>query len=142
MDISDITPEDLQDDIKAPIIIEEYRKQVTKRMIDVGYKNSVAGYVSSVFQNFESYLRTEVDLVEGDNKLVLDEYNSIFITYEIESGIYTFEDVSEALLNILQLEYPGPSNTIVIELDDNTRKTKLIAGNGIIALRFDENSFF
>ena len=35
----------------------------------------LAGYTSSVFQDFESYLRTEVDLVEDDIKLVLDEYN-------------------------------------------------------------------
>ena len=32
LDIEDITPTDLQDDIIAPIIIEEYKKQVTKRM--------------------------------------------------------------------------------------------------------------
>ena len=36
------------------------------------YTNVVAGYVSSVFQDFESYLRTELDLVEDDIKLVLD----------------------------------------------------------------------
>ena len=30
LDISDITDEDLQDDIIGPIIIEEYKKQVTK----------------------------------------------------------------------------------------------------------------
>ena len=36
LDISDITDEDLQDDIIAPIIIEEYKKQVTKRMEDGG----------------------------------------------------------------------------------------------------------
>ena len=36
LDISDITAADLQDDIIAPIIIEEYKKQVTKRMKDGG----------------------------------------------------------------------------------------------------------
>ena len=49
-------------------------------MKDVGYMNIVAGYVSSVFQDFESYLRTEFDWVEDDGRLVLDEYNSSFIT--------------------------------------------------------------
>ena len=142
LDISDITATDLQDDIIAPIIIEEYREQVTKRMKDVGYMNFVAGYVSSVFQDFESYLRTEVDLVEDDIKLVLDDYNSSFITYELEPGIYTSKDVSEALFNILQLECPGPSNTIVIEFDDNTRRIKLVVKIGVIAIGFDENSFF
>ena len=31
LDIEDITPEDLQDDIIGPIIIEEYKKQVEKK---------------------------------------------------------------------------------------------------------------
>ena len=140
--ISDITPADLQDDIIAPIIIEEYKEQVTKRMNDVGYMNILAGYNSSVFQDFESYLRTEVDLVEDDIKLVLDEYNSSFITYKLEPGIYTFKDISEALLKILQPEYEGYHNAIEIEFDDITMKTKLVVRVGIIAIRFDEKSFF
>ena len=42
--------------------------------------------------------------------------NINFITYKLEPGIYTFKYISEALFNILQSEYPGPSNTIDIEL--------------------------
>ena len=142
LDIEDITAEDLQNDIIAAIIIEEYKKQVTKRMKDDGYMNIVAGYVRSVFQDFESYLRTEDDLVEDDIKLVLDEYNSNFITYELEPGIYTFKDISEALFNILQTEYPGSSNVNIIEYDHITGKTKLVVRDGIMAIRFDEKSFF
>ena len=71
MDISDITDADLQDDIKCPYIIEEYREQTTKRMEDVGYMNKLGGYRNSVFQDFESYLRTEIDLAEDDIRLVL-----------------------------------------------------------------------
>ena len=142
LDISDITAADLQDDIVAPFIIEEYKKQVTKRMEDDKYMKNLAGYVSSVFQDLESYLRTEVDLVQDDVKLVLDEYNSSFITYELDPGIYTFKDIFEALFNILQSEYPGPSNVIDIEFDDITMKTKLVVNNGIIAIKFDEKSFF
>ena len=141
MDISDITATDLQDDLIGPIIIKEDREQVTRRMDDVGYVNITAGYISSIFPDFESYLRTEVDLVEDDIKFVLDEYNLSFITYELEAGFYTFKDSSEALFDILQLEYPGPSNAIVIEFDDITRKIKLVVRNGIIAIRFDEKSF-
>ena len=66
LDISDITATDLQDDILGPIFIAEYREQVTKRMEDGGYLIFVAGYVSSVFQDFESYLRIEVELIEDD----------------------------------------------------------------------------
>ena len=123
LDISDITATDLQDDKIGPIIIEEYNEQVTKRMKDEQYMNILARYINSVFQDFESYLRTEVDLIEDDIKLVLDEYNSSFITYELDQGIYTFKDISEALFNILQSEYPGPSNVIDIEYDDITMKT-------------------
>ena len=139
--ISDITAVDLQDDIICPIIIDEYREQVTKRKKDDKYMEILARYTRSVFQDFESFLRTEVDLVEDDVKLVLDEYNSNFITYEIDPGIYTFKDVSEVLLNILQSEYPGHSNVIDIEYDDITMKSELVVKSGIIAIRFDEKSY-
>ena len=142
LDISDITAADLQDDLIAPIIIEEYKEQVTKRLKNEQYMKIVTGYVSSVFQHFESYLRTEVDLIGDDIKLVLDEYNSSFFTYELQPGIYTFKDISEALFNILQTEYLGPSNVILIEYDDFTLKTKLDVRSGIVAIRFDEKSFF
>ena len=142
LDISDITAVDLQDDLIAPNIIEEYKEQVTKRLKNEQYLNIVAGYVSSVFQDFESYLRTEVVLVVDDIILVLDEYNSNFITYEIQPGINTFKDISEVLFNILQTGYPGPSNVIDIEFDDITMKTKLVVKSGIIAIGFDEKSFF
>ena len=142
LDISDITAADLQDDLTTRITFEEYKEQVTKRMKNEQYMNIVAGSVSSVFQDFESYLGTEVDWIEDDIKLILDEYNSSFITYEVQPGIYTFEDISEALFNSLQTEYPGLSNVIAIEFDDKTRKTKLVVENGIIATRFDEKSFF
>ena len=78
LDISDITDTDLQDDLIGPIIIEEYKKQVTKRMEDEHYMNILSIYTSSVFQDFKSFLRTQIDLVEDDIKLVLNEYNSIF----------------------------------------------------------------
>ena len=68
LDISDITATDLQDDIIAPIIIGEYGEQITKRMKDGQYMNTLSSYTSSVFQDFESYLRIEVDLVEDNIK--------------------------------------------------------------------------
>ena len=87
-------------------------------------------------------ISTEVDLIEDFIKLVLDDYNSSFINYELEPGIYTFNDISETVFNILQPEYPASSNVSVIELDDITRKYKLVVRSGIIATRFDEKSFF
>ena len=102
MDISDITAADLQDDLIAPIIIEEYKEEVTKRMKDEQYMNILSIYSSSVFQDFQSFLRTQIDLIEDDIKLVLDEYNSSFITYGNSPSIYTFTEILEALFNILQ----------------------------------------
>ena len=61
LNFSDILAADLQDDLIAPIIIEKYKQQVTKRMKNEQYMNIVAGFVSSVFQDFERHLRTEVD---------------------------------------------------------------------------------
>ena len=142
LDISDITATDLQDDIIGPIIIEEYNEQVTKRMKDEQYMNILAIYTRSVFQNFESFLRTQIDLVEDDVKLVLDENNSNFITYELEPGIYSYRDISEALFYTLQSEYPSSDSEILIRLDEITRKTKLVVNSGIMAIRFDEKSFF
>ena len=142
MDISDITAVDLQDDIIGPIIIEEYKKQVTERMKDDQYMNILAIYTRSVFQGFESFLRTQIDLVEDDIKLVLDEYNSSFVTYELDPGIYTYKDLSIALYYILQNEYPQSGSEILIRLDDINKKTNLVVRSGIIAIRFDEKSFF
>ena len=75
LDIPDITATDLQDQKIAPMIIEYYREQVTKRMKDDKYMLILAMYVNSIFRDFESFLRTEIDLVEVDIRLVLDEYN-------------------------------------------------------------------
>ena len=142
LDIEDITAADLQDEIIGPIIIEEYKEQVTERMNDEQCMYILAIYTRSVFQDFESFLRLQIDLVEDDIKLVLDEYNSSFITYELEPGIYSYKEISEALFYILQSEYPQSGSEILIRLDDVTRKTKLVVRSGIIAIRFDEKSFF
>ena len=142
LDIENITAADLQDDIIAPLIIKEYKEQVSKRINDEQYMNILAIYTRSVFQDFESFLRTQIDLVEDDIKLVLDEYYSNFVTYELVPGIYRYRDMAEALYYILESEYPSSGSEILIRLDDITRKTKLVVRSGIIAIRFGENSFF
>ena len=111
-------------------------------MEDGGYMNILSRYTHSVFQDIESFLRPQIDLVEDDIDLVLDEYNSNFNTYELTPGYYSFKDISEGLYNILQSEYPGPANVIDIEYDNINKKTKLFARYGIMAIRFDEKSFF
>ena len=69
MGISDITTTDLQDNIIGPIVLEEYRNQVTTRLKDDKYMRILAIYVNSKFQDFETFLQTEVDLVEDDIRL-------------------------------------------------------------------------
>ena len=122
MDIEDITAADLQDEIIAPIIIEEYKKQVTKLMKDDKYMNIVAGYVVLCFKISKVISEQKLIWFGDDINLVLEEYSSRFITYELEPGIYTFKDISEALFNILQSDYPDHSNVIDIEYDDITMK--------------------
>ena len=142
MEITNITATDLQDDIVGPIIMEEYRKQVTKRMKDEKYSKVIPGYVRSIFQSFESYLRIEIELVEDDVRLVPEEYVSCFVTYELQPVVYTFKDLSQVLFNILQSGYPGPKNVTDFEFDDISMKTKLVVRDGVIAIRFDEKPFF
>ena len=64
LDISDITAVDLQDDLTAPNIIDEYREQVTKRMKDGQYMNFLSIYTNSIFQDFKSFLRTQIDMLK------------------------------------------------------------------------------
>ena len=56
-------------------------------MKDDEYMRILAIYVNSLFQDFGSFPRTEVDLVEDDVRLVLSEYNSSFFTFELTPGI-------------------------------------------------------
>ena len=116
LDISDITASDLQDHIIGPIIIEEYKEQLTKRMKDEQYMNILSIYTRSVFQDFESFLRTQIDLVEDESKLVLDENNSSFITYEILPVIYTFKDISEVIQTIFNQNIKGKSIKLVLNM--------------------------
>ena len=104
-------------------------------MEDEQYMRISSIYTSSVFQDFESFLRTQIHLIENDIRLVLDEYNSSFFTYDLQPGFYTFKDLSEALFNFLQPEYPASSSETVIEFDDISRKIKLVVNSGIIAIK-------
>ena len=50
LDIEDITAADLQDDLMCPVIIEEYKKQVTKRMKDDKYMYFSSGFLVLYFK--------------------------------------------------------------------------------------------
>ena len=72
MGISDITAVDLQDEILALFNIKDYREEKTKRMKHDKYMDILGIYSMSIFQEFDNFLRTEVDMVEDDIRLVLD----------------------------------------------------------------------
>ena len=80
-------------------------------------------------------------MIEDNIRLVLNEYSSSFITYEIKPGIYTFKELSEAFLRNAPLCFNGFKNSINIEFNDIGMKNKLIVRPGITATRFDKKSF-
>ena len=91
-------------------------------------------YARSSFRDFESYLRIVVGLDEDDIELILKQYSSNFVTYELSPCIYTIKDVSEA--TYIMDDHEG---TFKNEHDDINMKTKLIltrVGGNSGTLRF------
>ena len=146
LNIPHITNEHLNDKVLGPRIIDEYYKPSHEKISTDGYMILLLGYSNSPFRDFDSYLRIVVGLEEEDIQLILKQYNSHFITYELTPAIYTFQDISDAIHT-----FSGHSEIIQIEYDDISMKTKIILkfknSNGkslcgLGTLRFDERSFF
>ena len=145
LNISHIAAEHLQDEIIGPRIIDGYYKLSTEKMNTDGYMILLLGYSRPLFRGFESYLRIVVGLDEKDIQLILKQYNSHFITYELTPGNYTIQDNSDAIQT-----FSGHSEIIQNEYDDLNEKTELIikfkndekTKFGLGTLRFDERSFF
>ena len=126
------------------IIIHEYHKLSHEKKNSDGYTILLLNYSRSQLRDFESYLRIRVGLDEEDIQLILKEYNSHFITFEVSPGIYTIQDISE-IINT----FSGHNEVIEIEYNDVSMKTKTILkykdsreNFGLGALRFDKKSFF
>ena len=79
------------------------------------------GYARSPFRDFESYLRFVVGLDEDDIQLILKQYNANFVTFDLDPGNYTIEDIQKSV-------YPLGDNegTLQIEYDALSKKTKPI----------------
>ena len=142
--IPHITREHLLDDETASRIIDEYHKLSHEKKNSDGYTIFLLNCSRSQFRDFESYLRIRVGLDEQDIQLILKEYNSHFITYELSPGIYTIQDISDAVHT-----FSGHNKIIEIEYDDISMKTKIILkyndsreNFGLGTLRFDKKSFF
>ena len=141
---SHITDKHLNDEVLGRRIIDEYIKLSRERMNTDGYMLLLLDYGRSLFRDFESYLRIVVGLDEEDIQLILKEYNSHFITYELTPGIYTIQDISDAIQT-----FSGHKETIQLEYDDISMKTKILKFKNnkkrlfaLGTLRFNEKSFF
>ena len=110
LNISHITNEHLQDEVLGPRIIDEFIKLSNEKKSSDCFMLLLLGYSRSPFRDFESYLRIVVGLDEEDIQLILNEYNSHFITYELTPGIYTIQDISNTILT-----FSGHSEIIEIE---------------------------
>ena len=138
LNISHISQEHL-DEIIGPRNIDEFLKLSHEKKYSDGYSIILLGYVRSPFRDFESYLRIVVGLDEEDIQLILKQYKSHFITYELSPGIYTIQDISHTVRT-----FSGHEGRLQIEYDDINKKTKINltrAGEVFMSLRFDEKSF-
>ena len=121
-DISKYTDDFLEDEIIGPRITKAYKKLETeKRQTDVYYM-LILGYARPLFRNFESYLRMVVGLDEDDIQLILKQYNAKIVTYELDPGVYSIEDLQKAVYLLGDHE-----RTLQIEYDDDdvNKKTNL-----------------
>ena len=94
------------------------------------------GFARSAFRGFESYLRIVVGLDQDDIQLLLQQFNSIFITYEIPPSSCSIKDVSDVVYTMG--DYEG---TLQIENHENFLKTQLIStrfGGSSGTLSFNE----
>ena len=140
LNISNITDDNLEDETLAPRIAEAYWKLRSDKSNHDGYTILLTGYANSSFRDFESYLRIIFGLEEDDIQLILKQYNEKFVSYELDPGNYTIEDIQKVVHPLGDHE-----GTLQIEYDDLNKKVKLILtsfGETFGTLRFDEKSFF
>ena len=121
LDISHITDDHLNDEILGPRIIDDFIKLSNEKKNTDGYMMILLAYAKSPFRDFEIYLRIVVRLDEEDIQLILEEYKSHFITYELPPGIYSIQDILDTIIT-----FSGHMETIQIEYDDISMKSKII----------------
>ena len=141
LNIPNFTDDFSEDKSTAERIIKAYWDLRSEKTSTDGYIMLLMGYARTPFRDFESYLRSVVvGLDEDDIRLILKQYNAHFVTYELDRGDYTIEDLQKAVHPLGDIE-----GTLKIEYDDLNKKTKLILtrfGSTFGTLIFDEKSFF
>ena len=93
LDISITTNENLQDDTIGPRTISMHKKLETENRRTDGYYTLILGYARSPFRDFQNFVRIVVGLIEDDIQLILKQYISNFVTYELYSCFYTIQDL-------------------------------------------------
>ena len=140
LNIPEITDNHLEDETLGPRIAKTYSKLKLDKTSHDGYIILLMGYARSPVKDFESYLRIFVGLEEDNIRLILKQYNEKFVTYELDPGNYTIEDLQKAVYH-----FGDHENTLQIEYDELNKRVKLILtrfGDTFGTLRFDEKSFF
>ena len=140
LNILNITDDHLEDEKTGPRVIKAYWELRSEKSSTDDYIILLMGYARSLFRDFESYLRIVFGLDEADIQLILKQYNANFVTYDLDPGNYTIEDLREAVCPLGDHE-----RTFQIEYNDLHKKIKLILtrfGSNFGPLRFDEKSFF
>ena len=144
LNIPHITNKHFDDEILGPRIIDEFIKLSNENKNSDGYMILLFGYSASSFRDFGSYFRLVDGLDEEDIQLILKEYNSHFITYDLTPGIYTIQDISDAIQT-----FSGHEETIQLEYDDIIMRTTFVLKFkneklkfALGTLRFDKQSFF
>ena len=120
LNIPNVTDSHLEDETLAPRINETCWKLKSDKTSHDGYIILLMGYARSPFRDFESYLRIVIGLEENNIRLILKQYNEKFVTYELDPGIYTIEDLQEAVYPLGDHE-----NTLKIKYDYINKKVKL-----------------
>ena len=134
LNIPEITDDHLEDETLAPRIAETYWKLRSDKTSYDGYTILLKAYGNSSFRDFESYLRIFAGLEEDDIQLILKQYNEKFVTYELDPGNYTIEDIQKAVYFL-----GDHKGTLQIGYDELNKKVKL---KTFETLRFDKKSFF
>ena len=140
LDLSNITPEHLQDKTIGPCKFSAFKEPENEERRSDGYIILLMGYTRSPFRDFESILRIVIGLHEADMQLISKQCNSVFVVYKKTSGIYTIKDISETVYTMGDHE-----GTLETEYDDISMKPKFILttfGGMFGTARFDEKPLF
>ena len=121
LNIPNITDAHLEDETLGPQIAKTYWDLRPDKASHDGYNILLMGYARSFFRDFESYLKIVIGLEEDNIQLILKQCNEKFITYELDPGNYTIEDLKKAVY--LLGDHEG---TLQIEYDDLNKKVKLV----------------